>query len=76
MSTLKQEAVKIIETMRDDVMVQVIAYLQHVAGETQQPPKPLDGFRVLQSFAGSLPEDFDYKKELEEARNEKISTLP
>ncbi|MDE6872949.1 MAG: hypothetical protein K2P87_00615 [Lachnospiraceae bacterium] len=75
MSALKQEAVKIIETMREDVMVQVIAYLQHVASETQQPPKPLDGFRVLQSFAGSLPEDFDYKKELEEARDEKINRL-
>lgn len=73
MSVLKQEAVKIIETMREDVMVQVIAYLQHVASETQQPSKPLEGFRVLQSFAGSLPEDFDYKKELEEARDEKIN---
>ena len=24
----------------------------------------------LMSFSGTLPEDFDYKKELEEARNE------
>ena len=31
----------------------------------------MEGFRVLQSFAGTLPADFDYKKELEEARDEK-----
>ncbi len=31
MSALKQEAVKIIETIREDAMVQVIAYLQHIS---------------------------------------------
>ncbi len=31
------------------------------------------GFQGLMSFAGTLPEDFDYKKELEEARNEKYA---
>ena len=29
------------------------------------------GFQGLLSFAGTLPEDFDYKKELDEAREEK-----
>lgn len=31
------------------------------------------GFQGLISFAGTLPEDFDYKKELEEARDEKYA---
>jgi len=31
----------------------------------------MEGFQVLQSFAGTLPTDFDYKKELEEMRNDK-----
>lgn len=31
------------------------------------------GFQELMSFAGTLPEDFDYKKELEEARAEKYA---
>lgn len=31
------------------------------------------GFQGLLSFAGTLPEDFDYKKELEEAREEKYA---
>ena len=33
----------------------------------------MEGFRVLQSFAGTLPADFDYKKELEEMREEKCA---
>lgn len=33
----------------------------------------MEGFRVLQSFAGTLPTDFDYKKELEEIREEKYA---
>lgn len=31
------------------------------------------GFQGLMSFAGTLPEDFDYKKEIEEAREEKYA---
>ena len=31
------------------------------------------GFQGLMSFVGTLPEDFDYKKELEEAREEKYA---
>lgn len=33
--------------------------------------KGMEGFKILQSFAGTLPADFDYKKELEEMRTEK-----
>ena len=33
----------------------------------------MEGFRVLQSFAGTLPADFDYKKELDEMREEKYA---
>ncbi len=35
--------------------------------------KSMEGFHVLQSFAGTLPADFDYKKELEEMREEKYA---
>lgn len=37
--------------------------------------KGMDGLHVLQSFAGTLPENFDYKQELEEARKEKYDRL-
>ncbi|MCI9026339.1 MAG: hypothetical protein HFG92_18380 [Dorea sp.] len=35
----------------------------------------MEGFRMLQSFAGTLPADFDYQKELEEIREEKYARL-
>lgn len=47
--------------------------------KTENPENSIDisesmeGFRVLQSFAGTLPADFDYKKELEEMREEKYA---
>ena len=35
--------------------------------------KSMEGFNVLQSFAGTLPADFDYENELEEMREEKYA---
>lgn len=35
--------------------------------------KSMEGFAVLQSFAGTLPADFDYEKELEDMRKEKYA---
>ena len=71
MSILKQEAVNIIENMREDVMEQVVDYLRSISNEDNQSPEKLEGYRILQSFAGILPSDFDYKKELEDMREEK-----
>lgn len=71
MSPLKQEALKIIENMQDDVMEQVVVYLQGLAYEKGQQESRLNGFHILQSFAGTLPKNFDAQKELEEAREEK-----
>ncbi len=70
MSVLKQEAIKIIEEIQEDAMSQVITYLKQMA-DKKQSSKSLEGFHTLQSFAGTLPPDFDYKKELEEVREEK-----
>lgn len=33
----------------------------------------MEGFHTLQSFAGTLPADFDYKKELAKMREEKYA---
>lgn len=35
--------------------------------------KSMEGLRVLQSFAGTLPADFDYHKELDDMREEKYA---
>ncbi len=68
MSILKQEAVKIIENMQEDVMMQVVAYLRAISNQSS---KSLEGYHTLQSFVGILPQNFDYKIELEQAREEK-----
>lgn len=68
MSVLKQEAVKIIENMQEDVMMQVVTYLRAISNQSS---KSLEGYHTLQSFAGILPDNFDYKMELEQAREEK-----
>lgn len=71
MSILKQEAIKIIEEMQEDAMLQVVAYLKSIASNHPGQDKHLQGFQTLQSFVGSLPEDFDYNQELEAIRKEK-----
>ncbi len=35
--------------------------------------RSVEGLEVLQSFAGTLPADFDYHKELDEMRKEKYA---
>lgn len=46
-----------------------------VDADSADTSKSLEGFQVLQSFAGTLPADFDYDKELEEMREEKYDRL-
>lgn len=47
--------------------------LSHIpqTATNQKLNKSMDGLHTLQSFAGTLPADFDYEQELEEARKEK-----
>jgi hypothetical protein len=71
MTALKEQAVQIIEDIEDKDMTQVVAILKTFTfSEEQKQNKDaaMAGLQILQSFAGTLPPDFDYKKELEEAR--------
>ncbi len=47
--------------------------IAHEYTDTTQIEKRQKGFQGLMSFAGTLPNDFDYKKELDEAREEKYA---
>ncbi len=51
------------------------SYSQSNIIPVEQESKALQGLRILQSFAGRLPEDFDYKHELEEMRQEKYDSF-
>lgn len=71
MSNLKQEAIKIIENMQEELMTQVISSLKTIASEKNNTAKGIEGLHILQSFAGTLPPTFHYNQELEEVREEK-----
>lgn len=64
-----------LESLYDFILslwVQQKADAEHptVADDTS---KSMEGLAVLQSFAGTLPADFDYEKELEDMRKEKYA---
>lgn len=74
MTEIKREAVQMIESMGDDDVVQVIAFLKNIRFSKTGDAgggNAMKGLEVLKSFAGILPENFDYEKELAEAREEK-----
>ena len=71
------DAIGKIENLQDDVMIQVIAYLKdiEIKSKKDEQKKALDGLETVLKFAGTLPEDFDYKKELAQAREEKYGNI-
>ncbi|MDE7311490.1 MAG: hypothetical protein K2N87_07750 [Eubacterium sp.] len=85
MSTL-EKAIGLLQRMPQHKLETVYTYMCFVDSQTDDAdsasPEKNDtdsiarkqrGFQGLLSFAGTLPEDFDYKKELEEAREEKYA---
>ena len=74
MSTL-EKAIGLMREMPEqsiEIIYSFIRFIQSEQRKTDDNITSINGLRTLQSFAGTLPENFDYKKELEEARNEKF----
>lgn len=75
MSALKEEAVQMITNIQEEDMIQVVAFLKsfvlHPSGSGKPADKKLEALKNLEQFRGTLPKNFDYKKELEEALDEK-----
>ncbi len=83
MSTL-EKAIGLLQEMPENKLEAVYMYICFVSSQTDNDvfvtakketdmEKRRKGFQGLLSFAGTLPEDFDYKKELEDARDEKYA---
>lgn len=85
MSTL-EKTIGLLETMPDDKIETIYAFVRFInsdayktysesasikAEDEHRVSESMEGLRILESFAGTLPEDFNYEQELEEARNEK-----
>lgn len=66
----KERAIQLLDQIPESEMYYIIRILEHAA-KANSTSKSMEGLRILQSFAGTLPESFDYKRELEEIRNEK-----
>ena len=66
----KERAIQLLDQIPENKMYYIISILENAA-KPDNIDKSMEGLHVLQSFAGTLPENFDYKQELEEARKEK-----
>lgn len=73
MSTL-EKAIVLLQELPEQSVDTVYSFIRFIHSEQANANKGsngMSGLQTLQSFAGTLPENFDYKRELEEAREEK-----
>lgn len=76
MTKIREQTLKMIERLLDDKMVYIFNILQNIEAfsmseKIQDAEISTNAFRTLMKYSGTLPEDFDYKAELEAARTEK-----
>lgn len=79
MTKLREQAIEMIKEMPEDKIIYVWNILKNVKDLSEEPNREDllsekgQALQILQKFKGRLPETFDYKKELEEAREEKYA---
>ena len=80
MTQLREQAIEMIKEMPEDKIIDVVNILKNVRDSSEQPKKDqtLENDRQilreqLEQYRGRLPRDFDYKKELAGARDEKYA---
>lgn len=80
MTQIRAKTLEMLENLPDEKLIYVFNILQNLEAFSQidkirsvQPSN--DAFSTLMKYSRSLPEDFDYKAELEAAREEKYGTL-
>lgn len=70
MTALRQEAYQILDEFDEAEMTSVVTLLKNYRHSTKQNQNQkiedgLEGLRIIESFAGRLPQDFNEKDELE-----------
>lgn len=80
MTHLREQAIEIIKEIPEEKIIYVVNILKNVRDLSDYPQKRGGQendkkvlLEQLEKYRGRLPKDFDYKKELEEARNEKYA---
>lgn len=78
MTALKMEAVSIIDSIEESQMAEVVAVLRNFTINKKKEnyiKEGAEGLEILEAFTGTLPENFKYEKELEEALEEKYGSV-
>ena len=79
MTLMKEKAVEMIRRMPEDNMTYVINILQNLEAmsidRSEDKKRAQNALMEILSMEKRLPDDFDPKKELEEARTEKYENL-
>lgn len=77
MTMIKEKAVEMLKTLPDEKVVYLIKIMEGLEGlgETSQVSQKREALKNIQKFRGRLPEDFDYKKELAESREERYADI-
>ena len=77
MTQIREKTLEMLERLPDEKMIYIFNILQNIEAfsstEKDETVKE-DAFATLMKYSGSLPEDFDYRTELEEARMEKYGS--
>lgn len=77
MTQVKEKAVQMLQSLPDEKVVYLVKIMEGLEGlglDSKLQEKK-EALRNLKKFSGRLPEDFDYKKELAEARRERYENL-
>lgn len=74
MTALRQEAYHLLSEFDESEMTSIVSLLKNYKlriKENQNVEKGMEGLRIIESFAGRLPEDFNEKEELARGLEEK-----
>lgn len=80
MTQIRKKTLEMLERLPEEKMIYVFNFLQNIEalsmnGEMPDTETPDDAFATLMKYSRTLPEDFDYKVELEAARMEKYGSV-
>lgn len=78
MTALRQEAYRLIAEFDESEMTSIVTLLKNYKYRTKQNQnieEGLEGLRIIESFAGRLPKDFNEKEELEKAFEETYGNI-
>lgn len=80
MTKIREQTLKMLEKLPDEKMIYIFNILQNIEAlsmseETQRELATEGAFETLMKYSRTLPENFDYKAELEAARMEKYGSI-